>query len=427
MESLFHQKYHRHNHYTKNVSADIYPDAGLDPIASHSEPFQGDFVLDGSVYSQNAVFKSQNIGIKLESQNYCLSTDGNVHFDKVTSIVNITATQTQTLTADYLVASDKRCFTQFNKFDYNLRTWEKVNEIDSIKNNIKPVLLERVDKEYYNSVGDYLGSSVEYNIDGTRPLDFTWYKIVRKTPIITEFITTKFKKEYPINGFTDNNANNYIVIYDLKGIQKELQPNKDYTIISEKTLNPRISLDLSLVVSAVDVRVISLQEYIHTLLPYKNNFLITDKSYTINIKAVSEVRSIKHNLNNKDVIVYVVDKFNKNVSSEKYFIENKSLNDLQIRFAESYELLNLDVSVFIQHPINVGEYTTVISNNFGTLTCSVFIPFDEDNIVNHRDFDIITHNDELIGVDYVYLDVTDDIETETSLLISNRDFNYILV
>lgn len=427
MESLFHQKYHRHNHYTKSVSTDVYPDAGLDPIASHSEPFQGDFILNGSVYSQNAVFKSQNIGIKLESQNYCLSTDGSVHFDKVTSMIDITATQTQVLTSEYLVASDKRCFTQFNKFDYNLRTWEKVNEIDSIKNNIKPILLERIDKEYYNNVGDYLGSSVEYNIDGTRPLDYTWYKTVRKTPVITEFTTTKFKREYSINGFTDNNPNNYIVLYDLKGRQKELQPNKDYIILSDKTLNPRISLDLSLVTNVVDIRVVSLQEYIHTLLPNKNNFLITDKSYTITIKATIEAKSIKHNLNNKDVIVYLVDKFNKNILNEKYFIENKNTNDLQIRFTENYELLNSDVSVFIQHPISVGEYTTIISNDFGTLTCSVFMPFDEDNIVNHRGFDIVTHNDELLGIDYVYLDVTSDTETETSLLISNRDFNYILV
>lgn len=56
MSSRFHNKWHRHNHHT-NPSVDVrYPDSSHDPIASPEHPFQGDFVVQGSLSaSQNII------------------------------------------------------------------------------------------------------------------------------------------------------------------------------------------------------------------------------------------------------------------------------------------------------------------------------------------------------------------------------------
>jgi hypothetical protein len=43
----FHDKLHRKNHHSLPTVG--YPDSGTDPIASHDEPFQGDFVINGSL------------------------------------------------------------------------------------------------------------------------------------------------------------------------------------------------------------------------------------------------------------------------------------------------------------------------------------------------------------------------------------------
>ena len=49
----FHDKLHRKNHHTL-PSAD-YPDSAIDPIASHEEPFQGDFVINGSLSTNGTI------------------------------------------------------------------------------------------------------------------------------------------------------------------------------------------------------------------------------------------------------------------------------------------------------------------------------------------------------------------------------------
>jgi hypothetical protein len=51
--SRFHEKYHRQNHHTNPSSTN--PDSAHDPIASYSNPFQGDFVLQGGLSSTNTL------------------------------------------------------------------------------------------------------------------------------------------------------------------------------------------------------------------------------------------------------------------------------------------------------------------------------------------------------------------------------------
>jgi len=52
----FHNKLHRANHHT-NPTVGI-PDSATDPIASINSPFQGDFILNGSLSAKNFVSNS---------------------------------------------------------------------------------------------------------------------------------------------------------------------------------------------------------------------------------------------------------------------------------------------------------------------------------------------------------------------------------
>jgi hypothetical protein len=47
MSNRFHNKFHRHNHHTYNT--DNEPDSRFDPIASPSDPFKGDFMVNGAI------------------------------------------------------------------------------------------------------------------------------------------------------------------------------------------------------------------------------------------------------------------------------------------------------------------------------------------------------------------------------------------
>jgi len=66
MSSRFHNKFHRHNHHTTPIDDPRYPDAAHDPIASPESPFQGDFILQGSLSANGTIttageFAIQNI------------------------------------------------------------------------------------------------------------------------------------------------------------------------------------------------------------------------------------------------------------------------------------------------------------------------------------------------------------------------------
>ena len=67
MSNRFHSKYHRQNHHTYSSSDN--PDAGHDPIASPEAPFQGPFVINGTLSAvaplsaSAGFFKSNNTGV----------------------------------------------------------------------------------------------------------------------------------------------------------------------------------------------------------------------------------------------------------------------------------------------------------------------------------------------------------------------------
>jgi hypothetical protein len=88
MSSRLHNKFHRHNHHTYNSTDPRYPDAGHDPIASPDSPFQGEFILHGSLSAYaplsayTAYFPADNVSLILNCPNtssgYALSSLGNI-------------------------------------------------------------------------------------------------------------------------------------------------------------------------------------------------------------------------------------------------------------------------------------------------------------------------------------------------------------
>lgn len=54
----FHNKYHRHNHHTNATAGE--PDSSHDPIASPSDPFQGDFYVNGTLSAKQGIFDNMS-------------------------------------------------------------------------------------------------------------------------------------------------------------------------------------------------------------------------------------------------------------------------------------------------------------------------------------------------------------------------------
>ena len=87
----FHDKHHRKNHHSTPTVG--YADSGTDPIASHAEPFQGDFVINGTL--------SSSLGIDVLSANFygdifC----ENVHVRDTTYTNFISGDGTETIISD---------------------------------------------------------------------------------------------------------------------------------------------------------------------------------------------------------------------------------------------------------------------------------------------------------------------------------------
>jgi len=87
----FHDKVHRKNHHTLPTVG--YPDSGTDPIASYSEPFQGDFVLSGLLSAKTGV---RSLSVYATSGMYC----ENMYVRSVTYTNYISGQGTETIISD---------------------------------------------------------------------------------------------------------------------------------------------------------------------------------------------------------------------------------------------------------------------------------------------------------------------------------------
>lgn len=86
MSSRLHNKWHRHNHHT-NPTADVnLPDSGHDPIASPDSPFQGDFILNGSLSASGGGSFAGNPALRLTSDNTALVANGRVTLNNITDV-----------------------------------------------------------------------------------------------------------------------------------------------------------------------------------------------------------------------------------------------------------------------------------------------------------------------------------------------------
>lgn len=87
----FHDKHHRTNHHTLSTAG--IPDSATDPIASHSQPFQGDFVVNGLLSSSKGLdVLSANYGGDV----YC----ENLHVRDTTYTNFISGEGTETIISD---------------------------------------------------------------------------------------------------------------------------------------------------------------------------------------------------------------------------------------------------------------------------------------------------------------------------------------
>ena len=107
----FHDKLHRKNHHTNPTVG--FADSASDPIASPSEPFQGDFVLNGILSSNNTIrVSSANIAEDI----YCT----NIHVSSITYTDYISGNSTQVIISDKesLGFGDNTLTLDFNKAIY---------------------------------------------------------------------------------------------------------------------------------------------------------------------------------------------------------------------------------------------------------------------------------------------------------------------
>jgi hypothetical protein len=92
MSSRLHNKWHRHNHHTKSTPDPALPDSGHDPIASPDSPFQGDFVLNGSLsaFQENGTPAIQAIGAT------AIQATGNAIINGTLTTTNVSVSRTAT-------------------------------------------------------------------------------------------------------------------------------------------------------------------------------------------------------------------------------------------------------------------------------------------------------------------------------------------
>lgn len=111
----FHDKLHRKNHHT--LSSYGFPDSAIDPIASHAEPFQGDFVINGNLSTSAGL---NFLSADLVGDLYC----ENIHVRGITQTNFISGQGTETIISDgVLTGHGDNTLTM----DYETAIYSKVN------------------------------------------------------------------------------------------------------------------------------------------------------------------------------------------------------------------------------------------------------------------------------------------------------------
>jgi hypothetical protein len=113
---MLHSKLHKSNHHTARSESNS-SDSGLDSIASHAEPFQGDFVLNGTFAAtldttlpQTCfVYNTSTTAVQISGAHYSLKVygdvvcDGNLTIDSLTLTDNVVSVAPESVSATSLL------------------------------------------------------------------------------------------------------------------------------------------------------------------------------------------------------------------------------------------------------------------------------------------------------------------------------------
>jgi len=190
MSSYYHEKFHRHNHHTLPLSSDVYPDSSHDPIASYEQPFQGDFILNGSLNAKSLSAISKTTAVQLSSKNIAIDAIGDAYFQHFQSY-NLIIRNTNTLSAiNSKIATSNRFIVNLNGKEYSTRMWctSGIKDITSqsdrafVLNYRGPVIIDAYTQDYADGAERDLGGIIDMTVAGTRHIQYQWFFDKKEIP-----------------------------------------------------------------------------------------------------------------------------------------------------------------------------------------------------------------------------------------------------
>jgi len=177
MSTLYHAKFHGHNHHTKPADVVKYPDAARDPIASYEHPYQGSFVCDDKIvaYDDNltARFANPNIALSVSSSNISISANNDVLFYDSVEVGSFSVPENKMYAIDTVNTSVNGDGTfwlvYINSKPYGVRLW------DQKKTYIEghaPTILSQTQDEIVPAT---FIKTLSIDVRGTYPLNLQWY------------------------------------------------------------------------------------------------------------------------------------------------------------------------------------------------------------------------------------------------------------
>lgn len=203
MSTLYHPKFHRHNHHTRPTDVAVHPDSSYDPIASNEVPFQGDFYVDGSIVAKhhyNAIKFFHRENALLVNAPISVSAIGDADFRTVvkTDSFSIDKSSFRPINVTHTDNSAAFWLVYINNTPYGIRLWETDSnvsppdiQIDNLLAGTSPYFLD-ISSDCMVHLNDIV--SLTASIRGTHPLRISWYQDgflleEQNTPILYTFET----------------------------------------------------------------------------------------------------------------------------------------------------------------------------------------------------------------------------------------------
>jgi len=177
MSTLYHAKFHGHNHHTKPVDVVKYPDAARDPIASYEYPYQGSFVCDDKIvaYDDNltARFANPNIALSVSSSNISISANNDALFYDSVEVGSFSIPENKMYAIDTVNTSVNGDGTfwlvYINNKPYGVRLWDQKKTY--IEGQV-PIILSQTQDDIVPAT---FVKTLSIDVRGTCPLNLQWY------------------------------------------------------------------------------------------------------------------------------------------------------------------------------------------------------------------------------------------------------------